>query len=152
MVVIGGQGPAPHHRLASSFHFWVELDGIYVAGFSEVSGIEAQTDVEEFREGGLNGYVHKLPKGIRYPNLQLRRGMVKSPVLWNWYASTMDGPIARKSGAIVLQQTDGKELGRWNFYNAYPVKWTGPHLQAQSNEVAVEAVEIAHTGLSWYTK
>lgn len=135
------------HRLASSFHFWVELDGIYVAGFSEVSGLEAETEVEEFREGGLNGYVHKLPKGIRYPNLVLKRGMTKSPVLWSWYESTMNGTIARKSGSVVLQQPDGKEFGRWNFYDAYPVRWSGPQLSASSSDVAVESIEIIHSGL-----
>ncbi|WP_337099678.1 phage tail protein [Paenibacillus sp. YIM B09110] len=133
--------------VASSFNFWVELDGVFVAGFTEVSGLEAETEIEEYREGGVNGYVHKLPKGVRYPNLVLRRGVTKSPVLWNWYESSIDGPITRKTGAIVLQNADGKEFGRWSFFDGYPVRWSGPQLNASTSDVAFESIEIAHTGL-----
>ncbi len=135
------------HNIATSFKFWVEIDDIFVAGFSEVSGLEAETEIEEYREGGVNGYVHKLPKGVRFPNLVLRKGMTYSPALWNWYESTIDGPIQRKTGAIVLQTVDGKEFGRWSFFDAYPVRWTGPTLDASRSDVAFEQIEIAHSGL-----
>jgi phage tail-like protein len=135
------------HSVATSYKFWVELDDIFVAGFSEVSGLEAETEVEEYREGGVNGYVHKLPKGVRFPNLVLRKGMTQSPALWNWYEGTIDGTIERKTGAIVLQAADGTEFGRWSFFDAYPVRWSGPTLDANRSDVAFEQIEIAHSGL-----
>ena len=142
-----GQDKSKYNEVASAYHFWVELDGILVAGFSEVAGLEAETEIEEYREGGVNGYVHKLPKGVRFPNLVLKRGLTKSPALWNWYESSIDGSLTRKSGAIVLQNPDGTEFGRWNFFDAYPVKWSGPQLNAGTSDVAFESVEIAHSGL-----
>ncbi|WP_168121136.1 phage tail protein [Paenibacillus sp. HB172176] len=141
------QDRSKYNDVASAYHFWVELDGILVAGFSEVSGLEAETEFDEYREGGVNGYVHKLPKGVKFPNLVLKRGLTKSPALWNWYESSIDGKLTRKSGAIVLQNPDGTEFGRWNFYDAYPVKWSGPQLNAATSDVAFESVEIAHSGL-----
>ncbi|CAM4473117.1 phage tail-like protein [Paenibacillus endophyticus] len=147
MAVMKGQEKGRFHDVATTFMFWIELDDIFVAGFSQVSGLEAETEIEEYREGGVNGYVHKLPKGVRFPNLVLSKGMTKSPALWSWYESTIEGTIERKTGAIVLQSADGTEFGRWSFFDAYPVKWTGPQLNASTSDVAVETIEIIHSGL-----
>ena len=148
MAIFGWQSKDQYYDIASTFNFWVELDGIYVAGFSEVSGLEAETEFDEFREGGVNGYKHKLPKGVQFSNLVLKRGMTRSPVLWLWYESCIKGKVRRMSGAIVLQDHDGNEIGRWSFYDAFPLKWSGPQLNAKTSDVAVESIEIAHSGLS----
>lgn len=147
MAVQGSRELGRVHKVAAAYKFWIELDGMFVAGFSEVAGIEAETEVEEYREGGVNGYVHRLPKGIRYPNIVLRRGMTQSATLWTWYEGTLTGKAKRKNGAIVLQALDGTEFGRWNFTDAYPVRWTGPQLNASNSDVAFESIEIAHNGL-----
>jgi hypothetical protein len=36
----------------------------------------------------------------------------------------------------------------WNFRNALPVRWTGPTFDAQDDTIAVEALELAHEGLT----
>jgi phage tail-like protein len=35
----------------------------------------------------------------------------------------------------------------WKAHNAFPVKVEGPQLKAAGNEVAIEAIELAHEGL-----
>jgi len=132
-----------------AFRFLVELDGVAVAGFSEVQGLEAETEMEEYREGGVNGYVHRMPKGIRHPRIVMRRGMTASAALWEWYDNHAQGAIARarKNGSIILYKPDGEELCRWNFTEAYPVKWSGPSLNAMSSDTAIESVELVHNGL-----
>ncbi|MFX3632990.1 MAG: phage tail protein [Candidatus Pristimantibacillus sp.] len=147
MAVVGARNSGRIHKLAAAYKFWIELDGLLVAGFSEVSGLEAETEIEEYREGGMNGFVHRLPKGIKYPNIVLKRGMTQAATLWAWYETSLNGAIQRKNGAIVLQSNDGAEFGRWNFTNAYPVKWSGPQLNANSSDLAFESIEIAHNGL-----
>ncbi|GGG77799.1 phage tail protein [Paenibacillus radicis (ex Gao et al. 2016)] len=147
MAATGSRQTGRIYKIASAYKFWIELDGMFVAGFTEASGLEAETEIEEYREGGLNGFVHRLPKGTRYPNIVLKRGMTQSAILWSWYESTMNGAIQRKHGAIVLQSADGSEFGRWNFTDAYPVKWSGPQLNASTSDVAFETIEIAHNGL-----
>ncbi|PHP45458.1 hypothetical protein B6V01_004070, partial [Methanosarcinales archaeon ex4572_44] len=68
-----------------SFRFLVEIHGLIVGGFSEVSGLQAETETEEIREGGVNDHVHKLPKITKYPNITLKRGITDSDILWRWH-------------------------------------------------------------------
>jgi phage tail-like protein len=130
-----------------NFRFLVEIQGFVVGGFSEVSGLQAETEVETIEEGGVNDYVHKIPKRTKYPNLVLKRGLADSDVLWNWYKCVVNGKITRTSGAIILLDLEGNQKWRWNFKEAYPVKWVGPELKADSSTIAVETLELAHNGL-----
>jgi len=138
---------ANNHTVNGAFRFVVELDGMLVAGFSEVHGLESQTEYEEIREGGVNGYVHRLPKGVRNPPIMLRRGLSSSQELWNWYDACAKGTIKRKSGSIILYKQDGAEQCRWNFFEAYPTRWSGPSLNAATSDVAIETVELVHNGI-----
>ena len=130
-----------------SFRFLVEIQGLIVGGFSEVSGLQAETEYEEKREGGVNDYVHKLPKITKYPNITLKRGITDSDALWKWHQDVVNGKFERKTVSIILMDSEKNEKWRWAFERAYPVKWTGPDLKADSNTVAVEALELAHNGI-----
>ncbi|QJD88165.1 phage tail protein [Cohnella herbarum] len=136
-----------NHNVNGAFRFLVELDHMLVAGFSEVQGLESQIEYEEIREGGVNGYVHRLPKGVRNSSIILRRGLSSSQELWNWYSQSSLGKVVRKSGSIILYKHDGTELCRWNFFDAYPTKWSGPSLNAATSEVAIETIELVHNGI-----
>lgn len=138
---------AMNHNVNGAFRFLVELDHMLVAGFSEVQGLESQIEYEEIREGGVNGYVHRLPKGVRNSSIILRRGLSSSQELWNWYSQSSLGKVVRKSGSIILYKHDGTELCRWNFFDAYPTKWSGPSLNAATSEVAIETIELVHNGI-----
>lgn len=129
------------------FRFWVEMHGILVGGFSEVTGLQSETEIEEYREGGENGYIHRFPKQRKFSTIVLRRGVSDSRVLWDWYAMFADGKISRKSGSIIMQQPSGEEMYRWNFIEAYPIKWNGPELNASRSEIAIESIELVHNGL-----
>ena len=130
-----------------SFRFKVEVKGLIVGGFSELSGLQVETETEDFQEGGVNGYVHKLPKATRQQNLVLKRGITYSDVLWGWYQKTVSGKIERKSGSIVLMDSQENEAWRWEFSEAYPVKWIGPEFRGDSEDVAIESLELAYNGL-----
>jgi len=130
------------------FRFVVEIDGLRVAGFSEVTGLESRTEVEDYREGGVNDYVHKLAKETRYPNLTLKRGITDAADLWAWHQQVVDGDVQRKTVSVVLLNEVGQEKWRWIFRDAYPVKWNGTDLNAAGNTVAVESVELAHHGMT----
>lgn len=134
-----------------AFRFRVEIEGIDVAGFQEATGLEAELEVHEYREGGRNDFVHKLPGAVRYPsNLVLRRGIADSEALWRWCERSLDGiegRVSRRTVDVVLLDAAARERRRWTFYGAYPVKWTGPQLRAETEEVALESLELAHRGL-----
>ncbi|HMK50156.1 MAG TPA: phage tail protein [Thermodesulfovibrionales bacterium] len=131
----------------ATFRFRVEIDGITVARFSEVSGLMVETETEQYEEGGVNDFVHYLPKRTKYQHIILKRGLTDVDELWQWYQDVVAGRFQRKNGAIVLMDSSGEDALRWNFSNAYPVKWTGPDLRADSNTVAFETIEIVHHGI-----
>ena len=130
-----------------SFRFLVEIQGLIVGGFSEVSGLQANTEVEEIKEGGVNDYVHKLPKITEYPNITLKRGITDLDALWNWHQDVVNGKVERKTVFIILLDSERNEKWRWSFEHAYPVKWTGPDLKADGSTVGVETLELAHNGI-----
>jgi phage tail-like protein len=130
-----------------AFTFLVEIDGIARAAFSEVSGLESETAVIEYRLGGELNTVRKLAGLTKYSNIVLRRGVTKDDELWNWRQAVVDGNVERRNGSITLLDDARNEVVRWNFRNGWPCKWEGPALNAKSNEVAIETLEIAHEGL-----
>jgi len=132
-----------------AFNFLVEIEGLLVGGFSEVTGLQIETVVETYREGGLNEYEHKLTGPTRYPsNLILKHGLTDIEMLWSWHQDVTQGNIERKNGTIYLLDRQRLPAMWWDFMEAYPVKWTGPELRAESNTVAVETVELVHRGIS----
>jgi len=137
------------HDPVPGFHFAVEISSIVVAGFSEVSGLNAEIEVQEFREGGVNEYMHKRLGPVKYPsNLILKKGITDNTELWDWYRKVMRGTKDRRLVSVVLMNSEGQEVRRWKLQNAFPVKWTGPDMKASASEVAVETLELAHEGLT----
>lgn len=132
----------------ASFRFRVELDGLQVSGFSEASGLAFETEVETFREGGVNEHEWQLAGPTKFPSrLVLKRGIADADTLWTWYRDVMDGAVQRKRVTIVLLDHGGDERWRWVFSKACPVKWTGPDLRAGTAELAFESIELVHQGL-----
>jgi phage tail-like protein len=141
---------------------------IVFGGFSEVSGLNAEIEMEEYREGGNNTGPHKFIKWGRYPNVVFKRGVTMNPDIWDWYYTVLyksSNPV-RKNGFILLTDRgagisslaggptplglpglDKLPIAIWYFRNALPEKLQGPGLNAKSNEIAIETLELAHEGL-----
>ena len=130
-----------------NFNFLVEIDSITQAGFQECSGLDSTTEAVEYREGGENTTVRKLPGKTTYSDISLKWGITDSDELWKWRKSVVSGKIERKNGSIVLLDAEGNEKVRWNFVNAWPTKWEGPSFDAKANDVAIETLTIAHEGI-----
>ena len=130
-----------------SFRFRVEILGVQVGGFTEVSGLERNVEIEDFREGGLNDYTHKLAGVTKYQNLTLKRGLADATELWEWHQDVVNGTIQRRQVNIVLLDTAGQDTWRWVVEKAYPVKWAGASLNASTNAIFVESVEFVHNGI-----
>lgn len=130
-------------------NFLVEIEGLIAGGFTEVSGLQVETAVQDYQEGGQNEYIHKLPGPARYPsNLTLKRGLTDIETFWSWHQDVIAGTIERKNGTIYLLDRQGLPAMWWDFKEAYPVKWSGPDLRAENSAVAVETVELVHRGIS----
>jgi phage tail-like protein len=129
------------------FRFTVEIDGITRASFQQCSGFDSTISVVEHREGGENTTVRKLPGLTTYSNIVLRWGTTDDFELYEWHRDAVEGNVERKNGSIVLRDLGGTERARWNFFNGWPTRWDGPDLNAETNDVSVEMLEIAHEGL-----
>jgi phage tail-like protein len=125
------------------------------AGFAEVTGIDSEIEIEEYREGGRNIGPRRFPRWGRFPNLVLRRGITSNTALWDWWADvithsytlqTTRAPL-RRNGVILLDGFDHKPVAAWFFSNALPERLTGPGLYASRNEIAIETLELSHEGL-----
>jgi phage tail-like protein len=125
------------------------------AGFAEVSGINSEIEIEEYREGGRNIGPRRFPKWGRYPNLVLRRGVTNDTALWDWWADVITHsytlqttlPPLRRSGVIILEGLDHTAVAGWFFSNALPERLVGPGLNARGNEIAIETLELSHEGI-----
>jgi phage tail-like protein len=137
-------------RPYGKFRFLVEVDGLTLAHFQSVGGLNHEIQAVEYQEGGVNDRLHKLPGQGRYPNLTLKVGYVDNRLLEGWHRnfSQTPGKVGRKNGSIVLLNDDGAEIARWNFTRAWPVKWEGPELDATQSALLVESIEIAHEGIT----
>ena len=139
----------PRNDPYGAFNFIVEIDGIAVAGFSECSGLSAETAVIEYREGNEPMRVRKLAGLTKFTAITLKRGVTGNRDLWNWYKNVSNGVTDRRNGSIVLLGNDRSPVARWKFIDGWPAKWEGPHLKAKGNEVAIETLEIEHEGLEY---
>jgi phage tail-like protein len=134
---------------AGKFKF--EIGGIEIGSFTEVSGLSVQIDVEDLAEGGQNGYTHKLLGRMKWPNLVLKRGVTDSNALFEWLMQYSSNGFAKTSsiartGKIEVLDPKGKTLRTWEFADAKPVRWSGPKLAASARELAVEELEVCHSG------
>jgi phage tail-like protein len=127
--------------------FKVEITGIdgLIGWFAECSGLTAEYEILEYQEGGENRYTRKLRGRLKYPNLVLKRGVTYEGALLDWLFKIQ---TRKERGNLTLTLTgpDGKDVRKWAFAEAFPVKWTGPTLNAGSNNVATETLDVAHAG------
>lgn len=135
----------------TSYHFFLEIDGITQAQFRECSGLSTESQVIEYKEANKDGVtvIKKVPGVLKWDNITLKRGITDIMELWAWRKKVEEGKVdeARKNGSIVLYNQSNTEVARWNFESGWPTKISGPSLNAGSDEIAVEEITIAHEGL-----
>lgn len=131
------------------FHFNVEWGGEKVS-FSEVSGLNIETQVIEYR-GGFNKEFspQKMPGLQKFGNITLKRGIFNGDnEFYDWLNTTNQNTVQRRDLIINLLNENSEPVMTWKVKNAFPVKIEGPGLKATGNEVAIETLEIAHEGLT----
>lgn len=130
--------------------FGVEFQGQVVGAFRECTGLGSENEVVESKASGPKGefIIRKIPGRMKWNNITLKRGITDSMDMWKWRKLVEKGEIdqARKNGSIVMFNTSGKEMARWDVVNAWPSKLNGPTANATNNEVAIEELELTHEG------
>src|SRR5215831_16688790 len=106
----------------AGYSYSIDIDGVLVAQFKEVSGISAEIQTNEQRENKIGGLpvMKKLPGEKKYGDITLKRGRTDNKALCDWIKQVQDGNIdlARKNGSIVLYNYTHGEVARVNLVNA----------------------------------
>lgn len=132
-----------------AFNFGLEVMGVIMGFFTEVSGIGSETEVVEQKVMGPQGkqIVKKVPGRLKWDDITLKRGITANMDMWKWRQMVEQGKVqeARKNGSIMMYDQEGKEVARWNFEGAWPSKVSGPQPKADSNDIGVEEMTIVHS-------
>jgi phage tail-like protein len=139
------------------FHFKVELNGVDGADsdaeqrFQEVSGLSVEVETETLHEGGENRFEYKLPKRAKYPNIIVKRGLLKGSAFLDWFKSAMNTyfivvvyDFKPADITITLLDEADEPVAVWNVVQAYPLKWSMSDLRSSENAVVVESMELAY--------
>lgn len=131
------------------FHFQVEWGGTKI-GFTEVSGLDVETEMIEYRHGASPEFSKtKMPGMQKYSNITLKRGSFQSDnEYFEWWNTVKLNTIERRDITISLLNEEHEPLIVWKIKNAWPLKVQSTDLKADGNEVAIETLELAHEGLN----
>lgn len=134
---------------AISIAYNVTIDGIIPLGiWTKIEGLGMEYQVTEYREGGVNGYMHKIVGPLKFTNMRLSRPVDStSPLVMMWLAANQM-KIVPQTMAVTAMTAGGEAITTWNLVGAVPVKWTGPQLDVMSNNVATETLEVAYQEIS----
>ena len=131
------------------FHFRVEWGGTNI-GFSEVSGLNIENKVIEYRDGVSPEYSKiKMPGMREYSNITMKRGVFKGDnEFFKWLNTISLNTVDRRDITISLLNEKHEPVVVWKVHNAFPIKVQSTDLKADGSEVAVEQLDLAHEGLS----
>ena len=130
------------------FHFAIDIQGVIKGFFTECSGLGSEHEVIEHKvvtEQGME-VVKKIPGRMKWEDITLKRGITSNMDVWNWRKEVEDGNVdkARRDGSVIMFDQQLKEVARWNFERAWPVKVSGPSPKADSNEIGIEEMVITY--------
>ena len=129
-----------------AFNYQVQWDGSR-AGFAEVTGLNVDFDIIEYREGTDESSARKIPGKPKWSDISLKRGIISPDNhFFEWILNTLRGTPDRRDLTISLVDASGQPITTWKIRNAIAVGLHGPHLDATANEIAIEELIVAHEG------
>ncbi len=127
--------------------FAVRIGADVLGSFMRVSGISHEIEMETYNEGGRNTGPLFFPKGPMAQRLTLERGVVYADAYNVWMAAALTGSYTKLIGTIEMYDITGTLLHMWTLSEVYPVRIEGPSFNATDTEIAMERIEIVHTGI-----
>lgn len=118
--------------------------------FSEVSGLDTETQITEYRQGSKDFHSIKMPGIGKVSTVTLKRGVfIGDQSFWKWYSEMKMNTInkGRETILIELMNENGKATMSWTLNNAYPTKITSTDMKSDGNEVAIDTIEVAYETL-----
>ncbi len=132
-----------------AFYFSVEITDVPTMSFKEISGLDAETEFIEYRNGDSSTFSKiKMPGLQKNSNITLKKGMfVSDTKFWDWYKEIKLNTVKRRTVTIKLLDESGSPVMTWVATNAWPTKVSVDGFKSDGNEVAIETLELAHEGV-----
>lgn len=133
------------------FYFEVDIPDVGTKlSFQEVSGLDVETQIIEYRSGNSARFSPiKMPGMAKTGNVTLKKGLfARDNKFFEWQKNVAMNTIKRSTVTIRLLDEAGNPTMTWTLANAWPTKITGSDFKSDGNEVAVETVELAHEGVT----
>lgn len=133
-----------------AFYFKVEIGNLGEIAFKEVSGLDVEAQVIEYRHGNSPQFsTIKMLSIKKYSNVSLKKGVfIRDNKLFDWFNTINMNTIQRETVTISLLDEEGNPTMVWKLVNAWPTKVTGVSLKSDGNEIAIEQLDLAHEGLT----
>ena len=130
-----------------TLRFEVTIDHqVDLGNWTKCEGLTVEYDVYEYKEGGVNGFVHRLPGRAKYQNIKLSRPVTKETAAVGLWLANVKPDTPRTTMQIAVMDEAGTEIAAWSLDSVMPVRWTGPTLDVAQSGVATESLELAHNG------
>src|SRR5262245_39253983 len=153
----------------AAFYCVLTHDDVEIGGFMEVTGLDGENAVIEYRQGDdqkeetSGAFVRKQPGLERYPNVTLRRGITDDLKLWTELRKKIRdaqaGPsLIEKLNStspflnVELKNEKHQTVVTWQLHNVWVSKLSGPSLNAKGNEIAIESIEVVCERIELVTK
>ena len=132
----------------TTFHFSVDWAGTNI-GFTEVSGLDMEVDLVEYRHGASpDSSKTKMPGMKKFSNITLKRGTFAGDnEFYEWWNQNQFSVAQRRDITIQLLNEAGDTVIAWKVKSAFPLKVQTTTLKSDGSEVGIETMEIAHEGL-----
>ena len=99
-----------------SLRFVVKVDGLSLGDWTKCEGLTVEYEVEEYKEGGQNGFVHRLPGRAKYQNIKLTRPLDHASSGVAAWISRVEGPAAGHTAQIAILNSEGIPVTRrWRY-------------------------------------
>lgn len=124
----------------------LDIDGVgVVANFTSVSGVSSEIEIVDNPYVNAQGKVTiaKLPGKPKTPTITLKRGLTGATEIWDWHVQIMQGTPDRRNGSVILMNTMGEEVLRYNFTNAMVSKISLSEGGATASGVQIEEATLA---------
>ena len=132
--------------------FTLKIGGAEAGTFEEATALASASEVAEIKRSLPNGRtdVIKAMGNTKWGDIELKRGVDNDKSLWNWRKLIVDGKpsAARKDCTVTMLDYEGQPIVTYSITKAWPKTYTEAGLKADSNEVAVEGITLAHEGFS----
>ncbi len=132
------------------FYFMVDWGSTTNIPFQEVSGLEIEAEPLEYRHGNSKVFSKiNMPGMVKNNKISMKKGVFANDnTFWDWYNKIKMNTIERQNVVIKLLDEGGNPTMTWTLNNAWPTKISSTDLKSESNEVAIESIEIMHEGLT----